>query len=636
MSATTHFRTCNLCEAMCGLEVKVDGEQILSIKGDKEDPFSHGHICPKATALADIYHDPDRLKFPVRRTEDGWEQIGWEEAFDEVVANIQRIQAEHGKDAIGLYAGNPNVHNIGAMLFNSPFIRSLRTKNRFSASSVDQLPHQVVALLMFGHQQLWSVPDVDHTDYFLMLGANPLASNGSLMTAAGIGDRLKKLQKRGGKLVVIDPRRTETAVLADEHHFIKPSHDVLLLLAIVHTLIAEDLAEPGRLAQMCNGLGEIEPLVAEFAPETVADKVGIDAETIRRLTREFAQAERAVCYGRMGVSTQQFGGLCQWLINVINILTANLDAPGGSMFTLPAIDVVGLTTMMGSKGGFGYRKSRVRELPAAIGEFPTATLADEILTPGEGQIRGMVTLAGNPILSTPNGRKLEEAFAQLDFMVSIDIYINETTRHANIILPPTTGLETEHYDLIFHTLAVRNTAKYSPPLFEPEAGMLHDWQILKALRERLEGDRIPDPRSMQGRLDFQRRLPPYKILDLGLRFGPYGANNLAKRELEGEGLKLRTLKTAVHGIDLGPLKPILKDRLCTKSGKIELLPEPFVADLERVKTRLLNGSAENDKLLLIGRRHLRSNNSWMHNSHRLVKGKRSLYVVDASARYGRS
>lgn len=620
MSPTTHYRTCNLCEAMCGLEIKVEGKQILSIKGDKEDVFSHGHVCPKATALADVYADPDRLKFPVRRTEDGWEQIGWDEAFDEVVHNIQRIQAEHGRDAVGLYAGNPNVHNLGAMLYNAPFIRSLRTKNRFSASSVDQLPHQVAALLMFGHQQLWSVPDVDRTDYFLMLGANPLASNGSLMTAAGIGDRLKKLQSRGGKLVVIDPRRTETAVFANEHHFIKPSHDVLFLLAIVHTLIDEGLAKPGRLAEMSNGLGEIELLVAEFKPEMVADRVGITAETIRRLTREFAQAERAVCYGRMGVSTQQFGGVCQWLINLINVLTGNLDSVGGSMFTLPAIDIVGLTRV-GQTGAFNYRQSRVRGLPAAGGEYPSATLADEILTPGVGQIRGMVTLAGNPVLSTPNGRRLEEAFSQLEFMVSIDIYINETTRHANIILPPTTGLETAHYDLIFHTLAVRNTAKYSPPLFEPEAGMKHDWQILKALRERLEGDREYDPRSARGKLDFQRRLPPEKILDLGLRFGPYGANNLAKRKLDGEGLKLHMLKTAVHGIDLGPLQPILKDRLCTKSGKIELLPEPFVADLVRVKTTLLNGSLGNNQLMLIGRRHLRSNNSWMHNSQRLVKGK---------------
>ncbi len=621
MSVQTHFRTCNLCEAMCGLVIKIDGEQILSIKGDKDDPFSHGHICPKATALADIYHDPDRLKFPVRRTADGWEQIGWEEAFAEVVDNIQQIQAEHGRDAIGLYAGNPNVHNLGAMLYNGPFIRSLRTKNRFSASSVDQLPHQVAALLMFGHQQLWSVPDVDRAQYMLILGANPLASNGSLMTAAGIGDRLKKVQKRGGKLVVIDPRRSETAVLADEHHFIKPGRDVLLLLAMLHTLLAEDLAEPGRLTEMCNGLGAIEPIVAPFIPDLVADNVGISADDIRRLTREFAGAESGVCYGRMGVSTQQFGGTCQWAINLLNILTGNLDAIGGSMFTLPAIDIVGLTTLMGQKGGFDYRRSRVRNLPAAGGEYPSATMADEILTPGEGQIRGMVTIAGNPVLSTPNGRKLDEALAGLQFMVAIDIYINETTRHANIILPPTTGLETAHYDLIFHTLAVRNTAKYSPPVFEPTEGTRHDWQILQELRNRLEGDRAYNRRSRRGKLDFQKRLRPEKMLDLGLRFGPYGAQGVNKDRLEGEGLKLRMLKTAVHGIDFGPLQPLLKQRLCTKSGKIELLPQPFVDDLARVQAELLTDSSANGQLLLIGRRHLRSNNSWMHNSHRLVKGK---------------
>ncbi len=653
----THYRTCNLCEAMCGLEIKVEGQHILSIKGDKDDPFSRGHICPKATALEDIYHDPDRLKFPVRRTAVGWQRISWDEAFDEVVQNIQRIQAEHGRNAIGVYLGNPNVHNLGLILYNAPFIRSLKTKNRFSATSVDQLPSQYAAYLMFGHQLLFPVPDVDRTLYFLMLGANPLASNGSLMTAAGIENRLKALQKRGGKLVVIDPRRTETAVLANEHHFIKPGTDALFLLALIHTLHAEGLVKPGRLAEFTDGLETIEQLATDFTPEDVAGYTGIAAHETRRIARELAAAESGVVYGRIGVSTQKFGGLCQWLINVLNVLTGNLDAPGGAMFTRPAVDVVGLTTLTGQTGSVGRAHSRVRGLPAVGGEFPAAAMAEEILTPGDGQIRGMITVAGNPVLSTPNGAQLDQALAQLDFMVAIDIYINETTRHANIILPTTTGLETEHYDLVFHLLAVRNTAKYSPALFEPEAGMLHDWQVLGELRQRLEGGGKINRKTLPGKIEFQKRLPPHKLIDLALRFGPYGARPLHGTPT-GHNLTLAKLKRAPHGIDLGPLEPILQERLLTPNRRIVLAPEPLVADLVRLKEtyaigsgrssdRAISGSVgkqpfgterrpEQDQLVLIGRRDLRTNNSWMHNAPRLVKGKERctllMHPADAAAR----
>lgn len=635
----TYYRTCNLCEAMCGLEIKVEGQHILSIKGDKDDPFSQGHICPKATALEDIYHDPDRLKYPVRRTPSGWQRISWDEAFDEVVSNIQRIQGGHGRNAIGVYLGNPNVHNLGLILYNAPFIRSLKTKNRFSATSVDQLPSQYAAYLMFGHQLLFPVPDVDRTHYFLMLGANPLASNGSLMTAAGIENRLKALQKRGGKLVVIDPRRTETAVLANEHHFIHPGTDALFLLALIHTLVAEGLVKPGRLAEFTDGLETIEQVAADFAPEEVAGHTGIAADEIRRMARELAAAESGVVYGRIGVSTQKFGGLCQWLINVLNVLTGNMDAPGGAMFTRPAVDVVGLTTLTGQTGSVGRAHSRVRGLPAIGGEFPSAAMAEEILTPGEGQIRGMITVAGNPVLSTPNGAQLDQALAQLDFMVAIDIYINETTRHANIILPTTTGLETEHYDLVFHLLAVRNTAKYSPALFEPEEGMLHDWQVLGELRQRLEGGGSINRKTLPGKLEFQKRLPPHKLIDLALRFGPYGARPLTGTPT-GHNLTLAKLKRAPHGIDLGPLEPILQERLLTSNRRIMLAPEPLVADLARLKetypTRSGRSVTEPDELVLIGRRDLRTNNSWMHNAPRLVKGKERctllMHPADAAAR----
>ncbi|MCA9919709.1 MAG: molybdopterin oxidoreductase family protein [Anaerolineales bacterium] len=617
----THFRTCNLCEAMCGLEIELRDEKILAIRGDKLDPFSQGHICPKATALADIYHDPDRLRQPVRRTADGWQTISWDEAFDEVVANIKRIQGEYGRSAIAIYQGNPNVHNLGAMLYSPPFVRTLRTPNRFSATSVDQLPHHFAAYFMFGHQLLLPIPDVDRTDFLLMLGANPLASNGSIMTAPGIADRLKKLQKRGGKLVVIDPRRTETAVLANAHHFIKPGTDVLLLLALLHTLFAEGLIAPGPLAALADGLEQIEQSVAPFTPELAAGSTGISADAIRQLAREFAGAKTAAAYGRIGVSTQQFGGLCHWLINLLNFVTGNLDRPGGAMFTSPAIDVVGITTMTGQTGRYGRWHSRVRQLPEFGGELPVAALAEEILTPGDGQIKGLVTIAGNPVLSTPNGRQLDQALAGLEFMVAIDIYINETTRHANLILPPTTGLETEHYDLIFHALAVRNTAKFSPAIFPAAENARHDWQIFQALRARMEGQPLPSRQSPQGKLDFFARMQPAQIVDLALRFGPYGAHGFHKSQLTGPGLKLPTLKRERHGVDLGPLQPNLKHRLATPNRRIQLAPELFLADLARVRQTWAEGAARDDTLLLIGRRQLRSNNSWMHNSPRLVRGK---------------
>jgi anaerobic selenocysteine-containing dehydrogenase len=474
---------------------------------------------------------------------------------------------------------------------------------------------------MFGHFLLIPIPDIDYTHYMLMLGANPLASNGSLMTAPGVDRRLKAIQQRGGQVVVIDPRRTETAEKATAHHFIRPGTDALFLLALINTIYAEGLVNPGRLAQFTDGLETVKQSVASFTPEAVAATTGIAAATIRQIARDFCAAESAVCYGRIGVSTQQFGGLCQWLINVINIITGNLDRRGGAMFPLPAFDVVGITKAMGGVGNVGRWRSRVRNLPEFNGELPASTMAEEILTPGTDQIRAMITVAGNPVLSTPNGTQLDEAFASLEFMVAVDIYVNETTRHAHIILPPTTGLETDHYDLAFHLLAVRNTAKYSPALFPPENGRLADWQILHELRTRLD-KRSPHPLRQIARLDVFKRLSPEKILDLGLRLGPYGAWG---KNLNKASLTFRKVKNAPHGIDLGPLQPNLKERICTENGRIQLAPDEILADLPRVKALLQREATHHSPLAtplaLIGRRHLRSNNSWMHNSERLVKGK---------------
>ncbi|MCW1969035.1 MAG: molybdopterin-dependent oxidoreductase [Anaerolineae bacterium] len=607
----THYRTCNLCEAMCGLAIDMHEQRIVAIRGDAADPFSKGHICPKATALQDVYADPDRLKTPMRRTVHGWQAIGWAEAINEVASKLRQTQAAHGNNAVGVYLGNPNVHNVGSMLFSASIIKALRSQNIFSATSVDQLPHQFVARHMFGHQFLLPIPDVERTDYFLILGANPMASNGSLMTAGGIERHLKGIKHRGGKIVLIDPRRSETADVANEHIFIKPNSDVLLLLAMLHTIFAEGLAKPDRLAEFCNGWDAVRASVAAYSPHVVSAATGIAAETILRLAREFAAAPRAVCYGRVGLSMQRFGGLCQWLINLLNIVTGNLDRAGGAMFTTPAIDMVD-----GARAGkFGRWRSRVRGLPEFAGELPVATLAEEILTAGDGQIRAMVTVAGNPVLSTPNGGQLDTALASLDFMVAIDIYINETTRHAHIILPPTAGLECEHYDIIFHVLAIHNSAKYSPPLFAAAPDQRHDWQIYQALVQALGGSPVDEAMSSA------KSMTPAQLLDLGLRYGPYGAS----------GLSLDKLKAEPHGVDLGPLQPRLPERLFTPDKRIQLAPDLFLNDLARVQAVFkisevsepseASKTSEGYDLMLIGRRHLRSNNSWMHNSERLVRGK---------------
>ncbi|MFP2958641.1 molybdopterin-dependent oxidoreductase [Myxococcus sp. 1LA] len=572
--------------------------------------------------MEDLHQDPDRLRNPMRRTASGWEPVSWDDALDETARRLHDIQRGHGRDAVGSYLGNPNVHNLGNMLFGPELLRTLRSRNRFSATSVDQLPHQFAAYLMFGHQLMVPIPDIDHTSYMLVLGANPLASNGSLMTAPDIRARLRAIQQRGGRIVVMDPRRTETAAIADAHVFIRPGTDALALLAMLHVALVEHAPRLGPLDAFTDGLGTVCALARDFSPEQVAPHTGVPAHTLRRIARDFLSARAAVCYGRMGLSTQAFGALCQWLINVLNVVSGNLDRRGGAMFTLPAFDVVGGPRALAvGRGSFGRWKSRVRGLPEFAGELPSAAMAEEMDTPGPGRVRALVTVAGNPVLSTPNGARLEQALAGLDFMVSIDPYLNETTRHAHLILPPVSPLERSHYDVAFHALAVRNTAKYSPALFQPGPAGRQDWQILLALQHRLLTLRRGRP-SVRATLKYQAlsRLGPERVLDLGLRLGPYGARFHPAKQ----GLSLAKLRQAPHGIDLGPLQPCLPQRLQTKDRRIHLAPELLVADVRRLREAFSRDAAStpgSGELLLIGRRHLRDNNSWMHNVPGLLKGK---------------
>jgi len=575
--------------------VEVDGDRVVGVRGDEADPFSKGYICPKATALADLHHDPDRLRRPLIREGMGWREAGWDEALDLVARRLREIRAEHGKHAIAVYQGNPSAHNLGLLTYGQLVLRTLGTRNMYSATSLDQLPHMLAALQMFGNQLLMPVPDVDRCDLFVCLGANPLASNGSIMSAPDIRGRLKAIQARGGKVIVLDPRRTETAEKADRHLFIRPGGDAALLLGIANVVFAEKRVRVGRLA--VRGLDELRAAAAAWTPERASAACGVPADEIRELARALATTERAVVYGRIGVCTQEFGGLAAWLCYAVNALTGHLDEPGGLMFSTPALDPVPFSKLLGIGGGFARWRSRVSGKPEFSGELPMTALAEEIETAGEGQIRALITSAGNPVLSAPGGPRLERAFERLDFMVSIDPYLNETTRLAHVILPPTSALERSHYDAALAAFSVRNVAKYSPPVFERGADQRHDWEIYAGLWTRM---RLPMGGGLAEKL--LGKLGPEAILELGFRLGPHKVT-------------LGQLRDAPHGIDLGPLEPRLPARLGTRDKAVDLAPRVYLDDLPR-----LERASASPGLVMIGRRHLRSNNSWLHNSERLVKG----------------
>ena len=611
--------TCPLCEALCGILVEVDGQRIRSVRGDPDDPFSRGYICPKAAALADLHDDPDRIRTPLVRDGSGWREVSWKVALDRAAEGLARVRRRHGRDAVGVYYGNPVAHNLGLMTHLLPFTRALRTRNIYSASSADQLPQMLAALRMFGHFALIPVPDVDRTDFFLILGANPLTSNGSLMSAPDMRRRLAGIRARGGRVVVVDPRRTETAEAAGEHLAIRPGADALLLAAMLHVLFAEQRTRLGQLAGRVKNLDTLAALVRDFPPERVAQRTGIAAPAIRRLAIDFAAARRAVGYGRVGLCTQRFGTLAVWLLQALNLVTGRLDEEGGLLLTTPAADGVAALTRLGLRGTFDRWRGGAGRLPEFTGELPVAALADEIESAGQRSVRALITAAGNPVLSAPNGRRLDKALGSLEHMVAIDPYLNETTRHAHVVLPPAPPLARAHYDLALNIFAVRNVAKYAAPVVPRTPEQWHDWEILGEL-----AGRVLAPRPLR-RLAVRatRELQPDRILDLLLRLGPHK-------------LSLAKLRAAPHGLDLGPLQPgRLAVRIATTDGKIDAAPEEFVKE---ARTRLLAEADRrtNGHLALIGRRQLRSNNSWLHNSPRLMKGDRGctllVHPADAAAR----
>ena len=644
---TVHYRTCPFCEATCGLAVTMRGDEVVSVRGDADDVFSRGFLCPKSQGLKQLHDDPDRLTKPLVRRDGELVEASWEEAFEAVAEGLGRVLGEGGRDAVAVYIGNPAAHSLGPVLYGTPLLKALGTKNIYSASTVDQMPKQVSAGLMFGAGLSVPVPDVDRTDHLLILGANPLVSNGSLLTAPDMRGRLRAIRERGGKVVVVDPRRSRTAKEASEHHFIRPGTDAHLLFAIANVLLAEQLADPGRLAEHANDAELVAELAEPFTPEAVEAVCGIAADEIRRLARELAGAEHAAVYARIGTTTQRFGTLASWLVDVLNYLTGNLDREGGAMFPLAA------AAQRNSSGrgptGKGVRvgrwQSRVSGRGEVFGELPVAGLAEEIATPGDGQVRGLITIAGNPLVSTPDSGALAEAVETLEFMVSVDIYVNETTRHADVVLPAPEPLAKAHYDAALYQLAVRSVANWSAPVLELPEGQPHEWEVILRLAaiaagqgpdadieawdelviQTLIGREVALPGSpIEGRDPAEiaaalgERRGPERIIDFMVRVGPFGEGFGA----DPEGLTLERLEASPHGIDLGPMRPRIPDVLRTPSGRIELAPPEIAADVPRLRAELAGeGIGRNGEMVLIGRRQLRSNNSWMHNLPALVKGK---------------
>jgi len=638
----THLRICPICEATCGLEIETRGREVVGIRGDADDVFSAGYVCPKGVALKDLDADPDRLREPLVRRDGELVPASWEEAFEAIDAGLGPIVKSHGPHALAVYVGNPTAHNTALLLYGQALMTGFRTRHRFSASTVDQFPKQVAAGLLFGTSLSVPVPDIDRSRFLLVLGANPMASNGSLFTVPDFRGRARRLRERGGRLVVVDPRRSETARIADRHVPIRPGTDALLLAGMTHALFDEGLVRLGRLAEWTVGVDDVERAVRAFAPEVVARRCGVPAETIRELARELAAADGGCVYGRIGTTTTEFGTTASWLVDVLNVLAGQLDRPGGAMF--PRAPAFASNTRGRPGVGTGLslhrHRTRVRGAPEVLGEFPVACLAEEVDTPGDGRIRALLTIAGNPALSAPNSERLSRALASLDFLVCLDLYRNETSRHADVILPGLSPLEQSHYDVVFPQLSVRNWARYSPAVFAPPPGAPGEWEILlrllgillgqgpkadtAALDDMVIGLQVKaavgasdsplhgrDPAEIHAALAPRRG--PERWVDLALRSGPYGDHFGARPE----GLSLAALEDAPHGIDLGPLEPRIPEVLRTPSGRIELAPELVIRDLDRLAATL---EEDGPSLVLVGRRHVRSNNSWMHNLPVLAKG----------------
>ncbi len=635
---TMHLRTCPLCEAMCGLEISVRDDQVTRIRPRKEDVFSKGHICPKGTTLGTLHADPTRLRGPVVRDGETFREVSWDEAFETCERLIHAVVAEHGIEAVTAYVGNPAAHTFSIGRYIGVLIGMSGIPRIYSAGTVDQWPKNVTSALMYGGMWDIPVPDVQRSDFMVVMGANPQASQGSLMACANVLGELDRIKAEGGKVIVIDPRRTGTVRHASEWIPITPGTDAALLLAVVQVLFAEGLVDLGGLDDILLGIEEIERVCAPFTPERVAVTCQIPVDRIRLLAREIAAADHGVVYGRIGLCNQEFGTLASWLVDVVNILTGSFDAPGGLMFPTPVNwTVAGLPTEAapgtpGSSTGveFGRWHSRVRGAPEVLGQVPVSCLAEEIDTPGEGQLKALITVAGNPALSAPGAERLQKALPMLDAMISIDNWINETTKHADVILPGLSPLEQPHFDDLLWQFAVRSAGKWSDAIFPP-TDRPGEWEVLVRLAGIISGSKASevdvgalddgffsflvavnglDPAEILAKYESGG---PERMLDLSLRTGPFGD----RYGENPDGISLQSFKDSPDGLDFGPMVPKVRSILRTPSGKIEAAPAYIIGDIPRLLERLDRPA---EQLVMTSRRHLRSNNSWMHQMPTLVGG----------------
>ncbi len=621
-------RQCPLCEAHCGIRVHVGRtpgsgpgpEQVLRIDGDPADVLSRGYLCPKATALQHLHEDPARLRTPMRRVDGELVPATWAEAYAEIGSRLRGLRRRHGRDAVGLYLGNPTAHST-AILAAEGLKKVLRSRNVFSAASVDQFPQFLTSLQMFGDHTLLPVADIDRTDHLLVLGANPAVSNGSVTTMPDARGRIAAVRERGGRVVVVDPRRTETARLATEHVSILPGGDPYLLLAMLHVILGEGL---DRTPSWAEGLPDVRRVVAAHPPEAAAPRCGVDAATITRLAREFATAGSAVAYGRLGVCHHQTGTVTHWLVNVLNVVTGNLDRPGGAMFPSPPVDLGLLLRVLWGPSSYDAFRSRGAHLPELVGELPLAAMSDEITRPGPRQLRGLVVVAGNPVVSAPDAAGLAASLEQLDLLVCVDLYESETARHADWVLPPVSQLERSELDIVFPSLSVRNNVRASPRAVEPPPDAPEDWDILLTLAAEL----VPVGAARRALRALVSRIPAERVIAALVLTGPRGRLRHPRR-----GLTAAQVRRTPGGIDLGPLVPRLPGLLRTSDRRVRLAPRLL---LDAVADLIVPPATEGYDLRLIGRRHLRSNNSWMNRVPAMGKGRRRCTVLvhpdDAAAR----
>lgn len=619
---------------MCGLEIQVDDGRVTGIRGNRDDVWSRGHLCPKGTSLAALHDDPDRIREPMIKVDGQWQEVSWDAAFRRCTELLTPVIDQYGIGAVTAYTGNPLAHSFSLARYAGVLMGMSGMPITYSPGTVDQWPKNLSSHLMYGLWWNFPVPDIERTDLLVIMGANPAASQGSLLAAPNVMGLIDAIRKRG-KVIVIDPVRTPTAARADEWLPIVPGTDAALLLAVAHTLFAEDLARPGpHLAGHLDGLDTLRRVVADWPPERVGAVTGIGEDRIRRLARELAGTDKSVVYGRIGLCNQEFGSLASWLVDVVNILTGHFDTPGGAMFPRPAAWSITTQPLPGLEGGapeFGRWHTRVRGAKEVLGQAPVSCMAEEIATPGDGQLKALITVAGNPVLSTPGGDKLDEVLPMLEAMISVDLWLNETTRHADVILPGLSPLEQPHHDDLILLFAIHSIANYSAPVFDP-GDRPHEWEILIRLTGLCTGTPAEDvdvaaiDDGFFDYLAFTRGLDgaeirklyehggPERMLDLTLRTGPFG-DQYGKNP---GGLTLDTLKANPNGIDFGPMVPQLPDILGTPDKKIRLAPQYLLDDLPRLAARMERPA---EPLVLVSRRHLRSNNTWLHNVPALMKGK---------------